>query len=252
MFFILSKLLLFLLSPGFWIILFLVWSVYSKKPKRRRILRIVSVSLFLVFTNPFLFNFFVLKWQPAPVTLPKGKTYSAAILLSGITGLDKHNRAFFGSDADRFIQTSRLYHSGVVQNIAVTGGYPSIFKKMQTSEAEQLRLEFIEQGISPQHIITEKESRNTYENAVNTKRVLDSLKLPPPYILVTSSIHVPRATAVFKHAGMDVIAYPSAFRQIDYEKGISDFMPSLNTLAGWNSFLKEIVGYAIYKWTGKA
>jgi uncharacterized SAM-binding protein YcdF (DUF218 family) len=253
MFFILSKLLLFLLSPAFWIILFLVWSLFTKKPVRKKILRILSACLFIIFTNPFLFNFFVLKWQAAPATLPNGKTYSTAILLAGITGLDKNNKAFFGTDADRFIQATKLYHSGYVQNIAVTGGYPALFKKIQTSEAEQLKQELLAQGIPGEHIIIETRSRNTYENAVFVKRILDSLKLPPPYVLVTSALHVPRAKAAFKKAGIDVVVYPAAFRQINHEKGIEDFLvPSTNLLAGWSLFLKEVVGFTVYKWTGKA
>jgi uncharacterized SAM-binding protein YcdF (DUF218 family) len=252
MFFILSKLLLFLISPAFWIILLLVWSFYAKGPLTRRRLRIVSLCIFIIFSNPFLLNVLALKWQAAPVTLPQGKTYSTAILLSGITGIDRNGKAFFGGDADRFIQTAKLFHSGAVQNIVITGGYPSVFKKIESSEAEQLRGQFIQQDIPPDRIFAETISRNTYENAVNTKRILDSLKLAPPYILVTSSIHVPRATAVFKHAGLDVIAYPSAFRQIDYKKTIEDFIPSINTLSSWTPFIIEVVGYTVYKWTGKA
>jgi uncharacterized SAM-binding protein YcdF (DUF218 family) len=252
MFFILSKLLLFLISPAFWIITLLLWSFLSKLPRRRRILRIIAGALFVVFTNPFLLNCFVLQWQAKPVALPPGKSYSAAILLSGITGIDKNGKAFFGSDADRFIQTAKLFHAGAVQHIVVTGGYPSIYKKFETSEAEQLRREFIQQNIPAERIFVETKSRNTYENAVNTRHILDSLKLPPPYILVTSSVHVPRAAAVFEHAGLNVLSYPSAFRQIDYKIGIEDFIPSISTLAGWNPFLKEIVGYTIYRWSGKA
>jgi uncharacterized SAM-binding protein YcdF (DUF218 family) len=252
MFFILSKLLLFLISPAFWIISFLLWSFFTKRPRRKKKLRIISLFLFIVFTNPLLFNFLVRKWQPSPVILSNQKPYSTAIVLAGMTGLDKSNRAFFGSDADRFIQATKLYHSGIAQNIAITGGYPSLFGKSKTSEAEQVKQEFLGQGIPADRVIIETQSRNTYENAVFTKRILDSLKLPPPYILVTSAIHIPRAKAVFAKAGLDVIIYPAAYKQINHRKGIDDILPSIAILSNWNAFLKEIVGYNVYKWTGKA
>jgi uncharacterized SAM-binding protein YcdF (DUF218 family) len=252
MFFVLSKLLLFLLSPAFWIISFLLWSFITKKPGRKKILRITSLCLFIIFSNPLLFGILLRKWQPAPVTLSAGKTYSTAIVLSGITSLDKNDRAFFGPDADRFIQATKLYHSGIVQNIAITGGYPSVFGKSRTSEAEQVKQELLTQAIPAEHIIIETQSKNTYENAVFIKRVLDSLKLPPPYLLVTSAMHVPRAKAVFAKAGLDVIMYPAAFKQVDHDYSLNDLIPSIGVLSSWNPFLKELVGYAVYTWTGKA
>jgi uncharacterized SAM-binding protein YcdF (DUF218 family) len=252
MFFILSKILLFLLSPAFWIGFFLVWSFFTKKERRKKIFRITSLVLFVVFTNPFFFNTCLRAWQPGPVDLPKGKQYSAAILLGGITMNDRSERSYFGPDADRFIQTTKLYHSGIVRYIAISGGSGSLVQKGPL-EADQLKKELLVQDIPDSVIIIENRSRNTYENAVFTKRILDSLKLPPPYVLVTSSIHVPRARSAFKKAGVDVIVYPSAYKQVDSRQSWDDYIvPSPGLLTGWSFFLKEVVGLAVYRWTGKA
>jgi uncharacterized SAM-binding protein YcdF (DUF218 family) len=252
MFFILSKVLIFLLSPGFWIVTVLLWSFYTKKERRKKILRIISLCLFIIFTNPFLFNVLVRNWQVDRVSLPNNKTYSAAILLGGITSLDRYNNTYFGPDADRFIQTTKLYRSGIVSHIAVTGGSPAIFKKRKP-EAEQIREGLLEQGIPDSVIIVENLSVNTFENATFIKRKLDSLKLDPPYILVTSAIHVPRATAVFKKAGLEVIGYPSAFKQLNYKWSLFDyFIPNIGLLSDWTPFLKEVLGFTVYKLTGKA
>lgn len=252
MFFILSKLLLFLISPSFWIITLLVWGFLTKKEKRKKLLRIISLCLFIVFSNPLLLNVLVRAWQPKPVDLPAGKQYSAAIHLGGVSMTDIDKRMYFGEVADRFIQATKLYHTGVVRNIVVTGGSPVVFGKKRIPEANQLRLQLKMQGVPDSSIIVENKSWNTFENAANTKRILDSLKLLPPYVLVTSAIHIPRATAVFKKAGLEVIAYPSAYTQIEQEFNFNALTPSLDVLTDWNFFLKEVVGFAVYRFIGKA
>jgi len=54
--FILSKILLFLLNPLFWICLAFLLSWIIKKPVWKKRLRITAVILLLVFSNPFLIN----------------------------------------------------------------------------------------------------------------------------------------------------------------------------------------------------
>ncbi len=252
MFFILSKLLLFLITPSFWIIALLVWSFFTKKERRKRILRVIVLCLFIVFSNPLLLNVLVRAWQAEPVQLAPGKTYSAAIHLGGISMTDQERRMFFGPFADRFIQATKLYHIGAVQNIVVTGGSPGVFGKKRIPEANQLRQQLLKQGIPDSCIIVENKAWNTFENAINTKHLLDSLKLKPPYVLVTSAMHVPRAEAVFKKAGVDVIPYPSAYTQIKQKFSFNALIPSLDVLTEWNFFLKEVIGFAVYRMTGKA
>ncbi len=253
MFFILSKVLLFLLSPAFWIILLLLWSFYTKREKRKKIFRIIALVLFIVFTNPFLINVLVRAWQPAYVSLP-AKGYSAGVVLGGFTANDRDGSVYFtSSDADRFIQTTKLFHTGYIKNIIITGGAPSIFKTDRIPEAIQVKNELLLQNIPEANIFTEYTSNNTFENAVNTKKLLDSLQLSPPYVLITSAMHVPRAKAVFNKAGMEVIAYPAAFKEINSKKNITDFLvPSISVLNNWNVFLKEVFGLAVYKLSNKA
>lgn len=232
--------------------MFLVWSFITKKEKRKKIFRVTALVLFIIFTNPFLYSICIRAWQPKPVDLAKGKQYSAAILLGGMTMNDKHDRLFFGPDADRFIQTTKLYHSGNVSHIVLSGGLGSLVKKGPL-EADQLHQQLLMQGIPDSAIIIENRSRNTYENAVFTHKILDSLKLPQPYVLVTSAMHMPRAISSFNKAGVEVIAYPAAYKQIDTDRSWDDYIiPSPALLSAWNFLLKEFVGIMVYRWTGKA
>lgn len=253
MFFILSKILLFLLSPAFWIILLLLWSFYTKKERRRKYLRIVSLVLFIVFSNPYLFNVLARNWQGDVTTLPPNKKYAAGILLGGLSKTDRYNNFYFTSEADRFIQTTKLFRTGKIENIIVTGGNSSIIKSTKTPEAIQLKSELLLQGIPDSNIFIESQSKNTFQNARFTKRLVDSLQLAPPYVLITSAMHVPRAKAVFKKAGLDIIPYPAVFREVNSNESLRDFIiPSIHILNEWNAFLKEVIGLTVYRLTNKA
>ena len=53
----------------------------------------------------------------------------------------------------------------------------------------------------------EDQSRNTRENAIFTRRLVD----PKPgerWLLVTSAWHMPRAIGVFRKAGFEIEAFP--------------------------------------------
>lgn len=252
MFFVLSKVLLFLLFPLSWAIILFIWMLLSKSEKRRRVLRIAILVLFIVFTNPFIYRAFVLAWQPGPVELPAGKKYEAAILLGGMAGYDKYERGHFGLAADRFIQAANLYHTGTVNKIIISGGTGSL---MQNEPAESFFLQkaFISNGVPDSAVIIESRSRNTYENAVYSKQIADSLRLPPPYILVTSAMHMPRSVRVFKKAGSDIIAFPCDFRVTPQKFSLDNYiLPNANLMNEWGIFIKEIVGLWVYKLTGKA
>jgi uncharacterized SAM-binding protein YcdF (DUF218 family) len=243
---------LFVLSPAFWIVALFAWSFLTKKDKRRRVLRIIAVSLFVIFSNPFLYHRASLSWQGTRPALPQGKNYSAAILLGGMSMMDRQGNVYFTDNGDRFIQATRLYHSGVVQYVAVAGGSANLFKKT-IPESYKIREELLAQAVPADRILTEGRSRNTYENAIYIKQTLDSLKLQPPYILITTASHLPRATAVFRKAGVDVVPYPAAFKEVDSKKTFVDhIVPSVETLGKWSVLLKEIVGLWVYRLTGKA
>jgi uncharacterized SAM-binding protein YcdF (DUF218 family) len=252
MFFILSKVLFFLLSPFWWIIILFAWMLISKSEKRQKALRIVILVVFIIFTNPFIYRTLVLAWQPDPVELPAGKKYTAGILLGGMAGYDKYDRGHFGSSADRFIQAANLYHSGIIGKIIVSGGTGSL---MQNEPAESffLRGAFIANGIPDSAIIIESRSRNTYENAVYSKQITDSLQLSPPFVLVTSALHMPRSAKVFKKQGFDIMPFPCDYRVTHQGFSMENYiLPNSGLINEWNLFIKEIVGLWIYTLTGKA
>jgi uncharacterized SAM-binding protein YcdF (DUF218 family) len=157
-----------------------------------------------------------------------------------------------GSNVDRFIQTANLYHRGIIKKIIVSGGTGSLIQK-EPPEASYLRQQLIDNGVNPAAIYMDNRSRNTYENAVFSKTITDSLHLQPPFVLITSAIHMKRSKSVFTKAGVQFIAYPCDYKvyPLDYTFE-NTIVPRIELLNDWSYFIKEMVGLAVYKLTGKA
>lgn len=252
MFFVLSKVLYFLLVPFWWIVILLVWMWRTRSPRRKRNLLIVAIVLVVVFTNPFIYRSLVLNWQPDLVEVSSDKKYDAGILLGGLAGYDRFGRGFFSDESDRFIQAANLFHRGIIKKIIVTGGVGGLYQKGQP-EATFLNQALIKNGIPDSCIITESKSRNTFENAVFSKRIVDSLHIKGPYVLITSALHMRRSHAVFTKAGFDIIEAPADFKVVFRNNGLDEtLIPDVSLLKEWSYFLKEIIGLYVYRMTGKA
>jgi uncharacterized SAM-binding protein YcdF (DUF218 family) len=252
MFFILSKILFFLLIPFWWIVILLLLRWVIRNAKWKKILGGISIVISIVFTNPYLYRAANLAWQPTPVDLPLNKSYDAGILLGGMAGYDRYDRGYFGGSADRFIQTANLYHQGIIKKIIVTGGTGTISQK-EPAEAIYLRAQLIANGVKAEDIIMESRSRNTYENAVYSKILTDSLQLKPPFILITSAQHMKRSISVFNKAAFTTIAFPCDYKVTPTRDSFDNIIvPQISLLNDWSYLLKEIVGLSVYRLTGKA
>jgi uncharacterized SAM-binding protein YcdF (DUF218 family) len=116
------------------------------------------------------------------------------------------------------------------------------------AEAMQSLLE--ERGVLAASIIFETRSRNTRENAVFAEQLLAGHGLQR-VLLVTSSMHMPRALATFRTAGIDAVAAPTDFT-VTYRdhRTVIDFLPDAGALAHTTHAIKEYIGFAYYRWRG--
>lgn len=252
MFFILSKLLLFLLIPFTWIMILLIWIYFTKSARLKRRLTILTIGLTVIFTNPLLYKKAVLAWQTPKKNLSVHENYETGILLTGMVLFDKNNEGYFGSSSDRFIQTATLYHIGKIKKILVTGGSGSLLYDYP-AEAEYLKNALVANAVPEKDIIVEPLSRNTYENAIFSKKIIDSIQLKPPFLLITSALHMPRSSAVFKKAGISFLPYPCDYRVVEDKFSFDEtLMPDAKLLKNWSDLIKEMIGLVAYKITGKA
>jgi uncharacterized SAM-binding protein YcdF (DUF218 family) len=229
----------------------LAWYFIAKKPSSKRRIKIAAIGIALVFSNPFIYHNFVLWYQSKPIELTKQQQFQVGILLGGFSTYDKHNKGFFSASSDRFIESVQLYHQGIIKKILVTGGNASL--QNQPPETFFINQELIKNGIPATDVILESKSKNTYENAIYCKKMLDSMQLKGPHVLITSAFHMPRAIRLYQRAGMLVQPYPCNYFEVDDTRRIlEDIFPDITLLENWKYTIKEIVGTFIYQLAGKA
>ncbi|MCD4675877.1 MAG: YdcF family protein [Desulfobacula sp.] len=102
------------------------------------------------------------------------------------------------SSAFRIIEAIRIYREFPDAEILISGkkNVPIIMKNLANA-----------QGVELNNIMIENKSNNTYESALNLKKIL----LEKPFILVTSAGHMPRAMGVFQKLDMHPIPAPTDY-----------------------------------------
>src|ERR1051326_3616429 len=202
MFFFISKILSFLISPFTWIFALLAFGLLTKNIKRKKRSLITSLVLFYFFSNGFLLEEVSRLWEIPGTPYKELKTYDAGIVLGGMLEYDmKLDRIQFERGADRLFQAVELYKTGVIKKILFSGGSGSIeFPYMK--EGMFVRRFLLTLGIPDKDIWIEGESRNTRENALFSKELIDKKNFSSgKFLLITSGYHMRRSLACFRKVG---------------------------------------------------
>lgn len=153
-----------------------------------------------------------------------------------------------GLGGDRYIGAATLAQQYPQAPVIFTGGSGSIHLQNTGSESDLAKTLLTTVGIAAERLILESQSRNTYENFVNTRPLLP--QKDGTYLLVTSTFHMPRAVGIARQQGVNVIAYPvdyrsnsDAYRHWDFD--LFDHLKSLEP--AW----REWIGLTVYYATGK-
>lgn len=252
MFFYLSKTLYYVAMPLFWVFVFLLISLFSKKPGKKKITLIIAISLLWIFTNNFLANRLIDWWEANPVPVSEINNYNVAIVLTGVTIQNPKatDRVNYSKGADRVLHTIQLYKMGKIKKIMITGG--KLFESDKgIPEALQIKQTLLLAGIPESDIYTEQMARNTRENAVLTKQKLDSLKLQPPYLLVTSAFHMKRSFGCFRKAGLKVTPFPTDFYVGEIKYTPAELLiPNEGAMNKFGILIHELIGFTVYKIIG--
>ncbi|MGV3642167.1 MAG: YdcF family protein [Adhaeribacter sp.] len=251
MFFVLSKILFFLLMPLTWMLVLLAYAWLTKRKERARLAIGTSLLLLLLCSNAFLGNEAFLLWEKEPVPMEAVGTYDAGIILTGFTSLEKspHDRVYTNKGSDRFLHTLMLYKTGHIRKIIVSGGL-GMLRKIRHSEAAEVKTLLLLAGVPEEDILLEDKSHNTYENAQFTRQLLLRHPELKRVVLVTSAFHMRRASACFTKAGVAHLAFPADFYSSDRLARFEYLFPSAEALAGWSRLVHEIAGFLIYKISG--
>ncbi|MES0809192.1 YdcF family protein [Roseibium sp. SCPC15] len=155
------------------------------------------------------------------------------------------------TSGERITITARLAGKLPEAKIIHTGGQ-GVIVSAQATEAEGAARLFEDFGITPDRVILEDVSRNTWENAVFSKDLVE----PQPgqkWLLVTSAYHMPRSMGVFERAGWTgLTAYPVDYRTRGEEDKTLGFSGASKGLRRFDVAFKEWVGLAVYRLTDRS
>ena len=116
------------------------------------------------------------------------------------------------------------------------------------AEAEISRQSFVSAGVAPDRVLLETRSRNTAENARNSRDLAPST-LTGDWVLVTSAFHMPRAVGTFCASGWsNIVPWPTDHRTALWRLDWS-FAENLDLL---NRGVREWIGLAAYRATGRS
>lgn len=176
------------------------------------------------------------------------------INLSEITGLlilggpieekSYHNfsEIALNGQVERLISAIELYNINKDLIILYSGFSNKI--NPTSSEAEGAKIFFKRMGIKEDKIILEKKSKNTLQNIVYSKNIIE--KIGGNWLLITSASHMKRAMFLSQELKLEVRPYP-----VDWQiKKKSFSLLSYNfrlSFKYWEIILHELVGIIYYK-----
>jgi len=254
-FFIASKVIWALISPdsliailaiGAWISLMLGWQKLS-----RRLLSLCALLVVLIAFLPLG------EWIISPLenrfaantALPQ-EVHGIVVLSGAIKPYesDHWNQVELDNGAERL--TSFVYLANLYPNaqLVFTGGNGELAEQ-EYKAADFAGYLFDQLGLTQRAIIFERESRNTFENAVNSKELV----APNPdeqWILVTSAYHMPRSVGIFCQQDWNVIPYAVDHYSKRGDLYRVDFSFS-NNLGILRIAVREWVGLIAYRITGR-
>ena len=258
MFFLLAKVLWFLLQPSSLMVVAVLAGTVLAATRWRRLGRGLLWGAAIAFLICGLSPLGDVLIQPLEDRFPRaeidrlGPSITGIIVLGG--GEDQRaagspQLAALNEAAERYTEAVVLARRLPDARLIFSGGSGALLATGPT-EAETAGRLFEALGVASDRITLESKSRDTYENAQFTARILS----PTPnqrWLLVTSAWHMPRAMGCFRRAGFAVEAWPVDYRtprRLDMTRIHNSVPEGLRRI---DFVTREYVGLVIYYLTGR-
>src|SRR5215471_19176705 len=189
-----------------------VAALFTRYRRGGRNLLVVVLAAYLVFgfgpAGVLLLRPLEGRFPLPPQTMPEP---DGIIVLGGAVNADVTN----GRGIASFSGGGRMSEAAVLAlrfknaRLVFSGG-PADAGAGERDEAHAARAFFARFGIAPERIVLENRSLNTEENARFSRDILH----PQPnqrWLLITAAAHMPRAVGAFRHAGFEVVPYPTDY-----------------------------------------
>ncbi len=259
----LYKLLKYLVYPFTWLCLLLgiltLLAYLPASPQRLRWVRLLATSaclIVLILASPLVGAMLLglIEQQADPPDPTTSRRFDAIVVLGGGVmpeGTLRPRTELTTSSTRRTTCGADLFQQGWAPRLLLTGGDASVFGRGPKESLEMKRLAR-HLGVPTEAILVETRSRNTYENAVETKRILNEASV----LVVSDASHLPRAVALFRKQGLHATGYPCGYavqnRPGDVWDGNPfDLIPGIDALAASTNAINELVGTLVYWVVGK-
>lgn len=234
-----------LMPPAGPMLLVLSGLLLSREPKRMLTLALFGLILLYVSSVPATTQWLRAQLEVFPPLDLNGVKAQAIVVL----GADRYRNApEYGGDTVSGLGLERLRYAARLQKqtglpILASGGNP-LGEDM--AEAQLMR-QVLQQEFCARVRWIELASRNTYENAQNSSRILKEQDIQT-ILLVTHAWHMPRALEAFRHAGLRVIpASTRYYRPGPLQKSLLAWLPNAAALYYTQLALHEIMGRLWYR-----
>lgn len=249
MFFFLSKTLNYLVMPLTMIVgCFLISLLVRHKVWKRR-LWIAGLVLLIFFTNSFIANEVMKRWEVQTPAYKSMRDYQLGIVLTGavIPQLQPDDRVYFMKGADRVVHTVQLYKLGLIDKILISGGSGRLID-IGEREADRFAEAMVLMGVPDSVILVESLTRNTHESAVAVRDILERLEYSDEEcVLITSGFHMRRSMACYRQAGLSPDSFATDFYAHHHGYDLDDFIvPKVDALIIWHKLVREWVGFVAY------
>jgi uncharacterized SAM-binding protein YcdF (DUF218 family) len=219
----------------------------------------LALIILLVSSNGWVSNSLVqsLEWQH----IPKGilPTADAIVVLGGATksAFPPRPGVDLSEEGDRIFYGAQLYREGKAPFVIASGGRIA-WRGSGSPESADMAEILKTLGVPDSAILQDPTSLNTYQNAVNVKKILTEREFRR-VLLVTSAMHMPRSLRIFQRQGIEAIPAPTDFLVTQHnldelsnssQSTVLTLIPDTNHLDMTTRALKEYLGTLIYRLRG--
>ena len=255
MFFYLSKIFWFFIQPLNLAIFLLLAGLVAALFGRRRLAGMGGIAAFVILALSAWTSIGATMLNPLEERFPKpalpDRIDGIVVLGGGFEGAINLARGGYelNSGGDRMVETAILARRFPQAKIVVSGGNGSLFLDGEgDADTAPRLLEAL--GVAADRLTLEDKSRNTYENAVFSRDLVQP-KPGETWLLVTSAFHMPRAKALFDKAGFATVPWPVDYRTSGKE-GIGFFRDNpADSLQATTMAIREWIGLFAYRLSGK-
>lgn len=255
MFFILSKLLDWFLSPFSWALVLLALAVpwkHRRRSRRRKVYGAIGLGILFLFSMPMVANAVLWSMEHTQAsTYRENETYDVVVLLGGVGDEEvwaQTGRPAYNENVERLTITRDLLEGGHAHYAIVSGGVNDP-KYQQWNEAKMLGDALVAWGIRSERVILEDQAKNTRENATLSTKIIRERGFEK-VLVVTSAFHLARAGDCFRAVGLDVDLLAVDFRAHTPRVGIGELLPRAHALDVNSAMLREWFGRWIYRAQG--